>query len=386
MNYKMSFGKAADVSRLFSNCILRGAVYMAEFTFGQKLKLIAGSVIIVAAVYLGLKYLFPIVSPFIIAYLVALLIEKPVKWLAKRLGGRKYLASGIVVFLLVVVIGGALGYLIYMGLGEIKHFIRDYDYYVVFARKSASDICGNIDVWLGFEKGSSFKFLCDCTEQLAGSLQNGNSGQMMGKVVSVSLPVIVNVVKVVGAVIVSVMSVVYLSGLLDKIRLWRQKTVFSKEVLVVTDSLKKLVNVYFKVQAFILIINIVVCTVGLFIMRNPYAVVIGVLIGVVDALPIFGSGTILIPWALFMLLSGKVYEAAILITMYIITYFVREIMESKCMGERMGIAPFTMLMVIFVGLMIYGIMGFILGPVSYCIIKALILYLKTVIERGRICD
>lgn len=87
-----------------------------------------------------------------------------------------------------------------------------------------------------------------------------------------------------------------------------------------------------------------------------------------------------------MLLSGKIYEAAVLITMYIITYFVREIMESKCMGEKMGIAPFTMLMVIFVGLMVYGIMGFILGPISYCVIKALILYLKTVIERGRICD
>ncbi len=45
---------------------------MAEFTFGQKLKLLAGSVIIVAAVYLGLKYLFPIVSPFINYYIVAL--------------------------------------------------------------------------------------------------------------------------------------------------------------------------------------------------------------------------------------------------------------------------------------------------------------------------
>lgn len=359
---------------------------MTEFTFGQKLKLLAGSVIIVAAVYLGLRYLFPIVSPFIIAYLVALLIEKPVKWLSKRLGGRKYLASGIIVFLLVVVIGGLLGYLLYMGLVEIKHFIRDYDYYVVFARKSASDICGNIDVWLGFEKGSSFKFLCNCTEQLARSMENGNSGQVVEKVVAVSLPVAVNVVKVVGSVIVGVMSVVYLSGLLDKIRKWREETVFWREVSVVTDSLKKLINVYFKVQAFILIINIVVCTAGLFIMGNPYAVVVGMIIGVVDALPIFGSGTILIPWAIFMLLSGKVYEAAILITIYIITYFVREIMESKCMGERMGIAPFTMLMVIFVGLMVYGIMGFILGPVSYCIIKALILYLKTVIERGRICD
>ncbi len=54
------------------------------------------------------------------------------------------------------------------------------------------------------------------------------------------------------------------------------------------------------------------------------------------------------------------------------------------MGDKMGIAPFTMLMIIFVGILLYGIMGFILGPVSYVIAKALIGYLKTVIERDKI--
>ena len=52
------------------------------------------------------------------------------------------------------------------------------------------------------------------------------------------------------------------------------------------------------------------------------------------------------------------------------------------MGDRMGIAPFTMLMVIFVGIMVYGILGFILGPVSYCVIKALITYLRSVLENA----
>ena len=85
---------------------------------------------------------------------------------------------------------------------------------------------------------------------------------------------------------------------------------------------------------------------------------------------------------LFELVNKNVTSAAVLVSAYVVTYFVREIMESKCLGDKTGIPPFVMLMVIFLGIMIYGIMGFILGPVSYCIMKALILHLKIEIERG----
>lgn len=77
-------------------------------------------------------------------------------------------------------------------------------------------------------------------------------------------------------------------------------------------------------------------------------------------------------------------NAVILVVLYIVTYFVREIMESKCMGDRMGIAPFTMLAVIYIGILVYGVTGFILGPISYCIIKALVLYLKSILEHDKL--
>ena len=83
------------------------------------------------------------------------------------------------------------------------------------------------------------------------------------------------------------------------------------------------------------------------------------------------------------MLFGHVKNAVILVVLYIVTYFVREIMESKCMGDRMGIAPFTMLAVIYIGILVYGVVGFILGPISYCIIKALVLYLKSILEHVR---
>ena len=225
-------------------------------------------------------------------------------------------------------------------------------------------------------------FIERCFTVMTGSLTDSGGFTIANKVIKVSVPFAIWITKVAGSLIVCIMSVVYLAGVLDKIRMWRQTTVFKDEVQAVTLALKNLLNVYFKIQLIIMAINSSIAIAGLLIIHNSYAVIIGILIGLIDALPIFGTGTVLIPWSLILLLLRDVRSAAVLMTVYIVTYFVREIMESKCMGDKMGIAPFTMLMIIFVGILIYGIMGFILGPVSYVIIKALIGYLKTVIERG----
>lgn len=355
-----------------------------EWTFRQRMILILGSGAIIAAVYLGMKYIFPIVSPFVIAYLIALAIERPVNALAKKLGGRKVLASTILMVLLTALLLTGVGYLVCLGIGEIKALVRNFDYYMIVVRQTAARICLNIDGWFGLVDGCCMEFLCRCAERFVAAFTNDGGSQVMGQVMRVSLPVVIKIIAVTGAVIVSLMSVVYLSNLLERIRIWRRETIFYREAAVVTDSLRRLLNVYFKVQLIIMLINATLCVAGLMLIKNPYAVVIGILIGLIDALPIFGTGTVLLPWALFLLIAKNYTGAAVLISVYLITYFVREIMESKCMGDRMGIAPFTMLMVIFIGLMVYGIMGFILGPVSYCIIKALILYLKTVLERGKL--
>ena len=100
-----------------------------------------------------------------------------------------------------------------------------------------------------------------------------------------------------------------------------------------------------------------------------------------NALPVFGTGTILIPWMLFNLIMKNFLSAVVVLVTYVITYFVREIMESKCMGDKLGISPFAMLVIIFVGLLVYGIPGFITGPVvSFVIIKALVLRLRCVMK------
>lgn len=354
----------------------------AYWTNRQKLQYISGIVIITVSVIAGFKYVFPFVAPFVIAYAVAVMIEKPVNRLARVFKGRKMIASAVIVILFSAVLCVGIGLAAYFGLAEIKSFIKNYEYNMVTFRQTAARICFNMDGWLGLSDGQCLEFICRCMEKFEKTVDNGGVSQIMTKVVTISVPAVIKTITVTGSVIICFISVVYLAVVIDNVRDWKKENVFRMEIKAVSDSLYRLIHVYFKIEALILVINSILCIIALLIIKNPYAVVLGILIGIVDMLPVFGTGTVLLPWALFELVNKNVTSAAVLVSAYVVTYFVREIMESKCLGDKTGIPPFVMLMVIFLGIMIYGIMGFILGPVSYCIMKALILHLKIEIERG----
>lgn len=354
----------------------------AYWTNRQKLQYISGIVIITVSVIAGFKYVFPFVAPFVIAYAVAVMIEKPVNRLARVFKGRKMIASAVIVILFSAVLCVGIGLAAYFGLAEIKSFIKNYEYNMVTFRQTAARICFNMDGWLGLSDGQCLDFICRCMEKFEKTVDNGGVSQIMTKVVTISVPAVIKTITVTGSVIICFISVVYLAVVIDNVRDWKKENVFRMEIKAVSDSLYRLIHVYFKIEALILVINSILCIIALLIIKNPYAVVLGILIGIVDMLPVFGTGTVLLPWALFELVNKNVTSAAVLVSAYVVTYFVREIMESKCLGDKTGIPSFVMLMVIFLGIMIYGIMGFILGPVSYCIMKALILHLKIEIERG----
>ena len=352
------------------------------WTFRRRLVLLLGSGVIVFLVYLAVRYLFVLASPFIIAYGIALVIEKPVNALAKVFRGKKTLASTLIVTGLTIIIAAAVFYITWLGVAEIKSFIANFEYLFIMVRQKTARICLDVDGMLGLSDGCSLEFVCSCADRIRRIFRNGQPEEVVSSVLRISFPILVNTAVIAGAVIVCLISVVYLSGVLEKIRKWRENSIFREEVCALTLELKKLIQVYFKIELIIMLINAGICIAGLLLIHNPYAVVIGILIGLVDALPFFGTGTVLIPWAVILLLFRNYYAGAVLLSVYVMTYFVREIMESKCMGDRLGIAPFTMLMVIFTGIMVYGILGFILGPLSYCMMKALIRYFASVLENA----
>lgn len=351
-----------------------------------RIKFLFGIAVIVAAVYISFKYLIVYVWPFVIGVFISVILEKKVIYLSdklyigldKILGWNKRItikkkkcqgiAATIIVSLIFVVLLALFSFIIFKGVDEFSRLLRNLDYNLIAVKQLTARMCFDADAFLGLEGGCCLESLIACGHKLMSIMPE--------KIILISAPVVKNAVIIVGGIVVCFIAVIYLVSDLQKFRDNIRQVVFYEEIRMIWKEVRRLINIYFKVQLRIMLINSGLCMLAFAILKNPYAIVLGIIIGIIDALPVFGTGTVLIPWILISFLIRNYRYAVILLMAYIITYFVREIMESKSMGDRLGISPFTMLVIIFTGLLVYGVAGFITGPVSYVIIKALVIRLR----------
>lgn len=120
---------------------------------------------------------------------------------------------------------------------------------------------------------------------------------------------------------------------------------------------------YIRTQIILMSMTFSICLVGLFIFRLDYALLLSVIIAFVDALPVFGSGTILIPWAIYNFLTGNLTLAVGLICIYGIIFITRQVMEPKILSTQIGVYALVTVMAVYIGYKSLGVLGMILGPV-----------------------
>lgn len=128
---------------------------------------------------------------------------------------------------------------------------------------------------------------------------------------------------------------------------------------IVWANMKYAVGGYFRAQFKIMGIVGVILAVGFLVMGIDYAVLLAAVIALLDFLPMLGTGTVLLPWALFCALSDAVPRAAGLLLLYVITQATRQLIQPKMVGDSIGIDTLTTLFVLFIGYRVSGIPGMI---------------------------
>ena len=133
---------------------------------------------------------------------------------------------------------------------------------------------------------------------------------------------------------------------------------------------KRLVGGYFLAQFKIMGVVALMLIVGFLILRVPYAAIWAVLIAFLDFLPVFGTGTVLIPWALIEVVSGRIFMAVGLAACWLLTQAVRQMIQPKVVGDSMGLNPLLTLFFLYLGFRFSGIGGMILAvPVGLIVIE-----------------
>lgn len=119
-------------------------------------------------------------------------------------------------------------------------------------------------------------------------------------------------------------------------------------------------------------ITYIVSLTGLMILGVGYALVIALLIVLVDVLPIVGTGSVLVPWAIFSFTKGNTFLGVGLLVLYVVIIIVRKSIEPKILGERIGLSPLATLITIWVGFKVLGVLGVFVGPLLLITYKALV--------------
>lgn len=152
-------------------------------------------------------------------------------------------------------------------------------------------------------------------------------------------------------------------------------------------KLKKVISSlgsYLKAEGIIILISFSLVLIGLIIfnivgMNVKYPLVIALFIGFVDALPILGAGTIMIPWAVMSAFNGDITLAISLIILYVIIIVTRQLAEPRIISSHIGIHPIFTLIAMYTGFRIIGIIGMFLGPIILIIFKNIF---ETMIDNG----
>lgn len=136
------------------------------------------------------------------------------------------------------------------------------------------------------------------------------------------------------------------------------------------EQLVMVVGGYFKAQFKIMGVIYIVVTVGLMILRVKYAWLIGFGIAVLDMLPVFGTGTVLCPWAVIKLFSGNYATAVGMLILYAVALLVHQLVQPKLVGESVGMEPFAALFFMYVGYRVSSVIGMIVAiPVGMILIN-----------------
>ena len=149
---------------------------------------------------------------------------------------------------------------------------------------------------------------------------------------------------------------------------------WAKKIGVHTSDIVRELGNYLKAEVTLILISFFIILIGLYILKFlgfnvPYPLLGAIGVGFVDALPILGSGTVMVPWAIIEAVNGDLKLGIALIVIFAIIMIVRQLLEPRIVSNKIGIHPIFTLIAMYTGFKFIGILGLFVGPIVLIILK-----------------
>lgn len=315
---------------------------------------------VAAAVCFFMKYVLPKGIPFFIAWILVKTLNPLLKKIRSRLPWKKEILLSILVFLLFFLTGLLLYALGQAVMEQIEGILSNFDRYYQQAELFLQDCCRMLEKKTGLEAGNVRNLMNRGMERLQGQID----GTILPGLLNHSMQYLVGMVKVLGFLFLIYVAMLLLMKDYERIKKDLEPYQLYQSTVRVTERIFQIAGAYLRSQVLIMAIVTAICIGGYYLLKNPYALLAGLVTGILDAIPFLGTGTVLLPLAAVLFLKKNYAAAAGYTVLFLITYVLREVLEPRLVGDRIGIYPFVFALSVYAGLCLFGPIGVVTGPIS----------------------
>lgn len=343
------------------------------------LKKIIITAVTIFLIYLSFKMAI-FYMPFLIAFIISLMLEPGIKLLMKKGKLTRKKSAIIILILITVIIGGIIAFTSSTLISETSGILNNINVYAQLAIEKIQNLNELIIRWNIPE--SVISTLENSSTELINTISN-----LLTNTLKTGVSIISSIPTVAIYFVITILSLYFLCT--DKVYMVDQMEhhlpeSWVRKIYVHTKEITKSLGNYIKAQSILILISFIITLIGLysfhFIGFNvEYPLIYALGIGFIDALPIFGSGTVMIPWAVISSSIGDIKLGLSLLVLWVIITATRQLLEPKIVGKHIGIHPIFTLIAMYTGFKIMGLIGLFIGPIILIILKNIF---STMIDNG----
>jgi len=322
------------------------------------------SLLLITAIYFtfrGLVLSLSLLAPFIIAVLVAISNERPVRFIERRLKIPRSTASLFMVIVAVSIFGLLLVLLLGKIAAELADLAMKMPYFQAVLTETGEGWVASLQAYLHLVPLDVLSTLNNTASML---LERATT--LIPAILAAVLGLVALVPNMLVFMIMAIVATFFFSRDLST---WRNRAIglvpsgAVKPGLQIFTRLMSALWGWAKTQLIIMSCTAVAVMIGLSILNVRYIVLLGIIVGIVDALPVLGPGAVFLPWIAYTLLVGNPMFALGLLIIYGVTVVVRHIIEPLVLPDNVGLEPIPTLVSMYVGMRVFGFMGLAFGPI-----------------------
>jgi len=318
--------------------------------------------ILLGLVYVGIKYLLPLLMPFVIGLVIAVIFRRLIDAIEKMTHIKRVFVSILILLIFYGIVGFVLSFIGF----KVFTFLQDLffslpDLYENSIRPALNAIANDLVLQFpGIEdylsdfvndiNQSIFTFLKDASSTVVGTITNF-AGQ---------LPTLL--IKFIFTIVSSFFFTIDYHRI-ARFVIRQFKGERREIILKLKDNGIGTLGKFIKAYAAIISITFLELSVGFWIIGIPNPLLFGGLIAMIDVMPILGTGAVILPWSIISFVLGNTKVGIGMLVIYIVITVVRQTIEPKIVGQQIGLHPIVTLLLMFVGAQLMGVLGLLLLPI-----------------------